>query len=253
MGGTDDGPSMRAGTAGILLFLIVLALAGPAAQAQMTTEDVIDTGPRDEAVTDALAWERLQTDIKYLRPDTDFRPGEGIEIRVPDKPDDPEQQREANRLSSGLIAVLLIVVVLAALAIFGNQINVSFGRTSEARRRARTGGEEEQRLVAEAELPRDGILEHLAGMADRRRALILLTGLALDRAARMNGLTLARAQTARDVLRILPRGWHHLGAIRQLVREAEVVHFGGRDLGEETWQACLTAARPLFAGQEAPG
>lgn len=248
MDGANDGPPMRVRTAGILLLMIALAVAGPSGHAQMTTDDVIDPGPQDQAVKDALAWERLQTDVKYLRPDTDFRPGEDIEVKIPEKPDDPEQEREASRLSSGLFAVLLIVVVLAVLIFFGNRINVSFGRTTETRREVGDGDEKEHRLVTGVELPKDGILDHLAGMADRRRALILLTGLALERAARMNGLTLARAQTARDVLRILPRGWNHLGAMRQLVREAEIVHFGGRDLAEETWQACLSAARPLFTG-----
>ena len=70
---------------------------------------------------------------------------------------------------------------------------------------------------------------------------------ALERAAEANGLRLGRAQTARDVLRVLPRGWPHLDALRRLVREAEIVRFGGRDLAEEHWRACLESARPLFA------
>lgn len=88
-------------------------------------------------------------------------------------------------------------------------------------------------------------------MEDRRKALILLTGHALERAANMNDLRIARSQTARDVLRILPRQWPHRDAVRTLVREAEIVHFGGRDIAEETWQACLTAARPIFSGRGA--
>ena len=241
---------MRASISAIL-FLIGLAVAGPPARAQMTTDDLIDPGARDPAVDSAMAWQRLQTDIKYLRPDTDFRPGEDIKVKIPEKPGDAMDMQQPGRVQIGLTAVVLIAVVLAVLFLFGNRINVSFGKTSEDRRRAREEREREHRLVKGVDLPKDGVLDHLAGMADRRRALILLTGLALERAAKLNGLTLARAQTARDVLRILPRGWQHFDAMRQLVRQAEIVHFGGRDLAEETWQTCLSAAVPLFAGEGA--
>lgn len=241
---------MRATIAGIFLTLSLLAGAGTDSRAQMTTEDVIDPGPRDEAVERAISRERSQVDVKYIRPDADFRAGEDIQIKIPDKPESPEEVRQADRTTSGVLAFLLIAGVIVVLVLFGNRINVSFGKTSEEKRKARAAAEREGRLLSGVDLPRDGILEHLAKMADRRRALILLTGLALERAAKLNGLTLARAQTARDVLRILPRQWPHMGAMRQLVRQAEIVHFGGRDLAEDAWQGCLDAARPIFAGQE---
>ena len=77
-------------------------------------------------------------------------------------------------------------------------------------------------------------------------ALILLVSRALERAADQNQVRLGRAQTARDVVRVLPRGWPHLGALRGLVREAEIVHFGGRDISDEKWEECLAAAQPIF-------
>ena len=90
------------------------------------------------------------------------------------------------------------------------------------------------------------LLASLREMADRRQALILLVSRALERSADINQVRLGRAQTARDVLRILPRNWTHIAALRGLVREAEVVHFGGRDLSEERWQECFQAAEPIF-------
>ncbi len=239
---------MRAAVAAILLILATLAGSGAPALAQMTTDDLIDPGPADPAVEKALGWERLQTKVRYLRSETEFRPGEDIKVVIPPKPE--TRNTSDDRMTTGLIVFLIVAVVIVVFVIFGSNINVSFGKTSEAKRRStrrRTG------VLGGGltEIPRGSLLDHLAAMPDKRRALILLTGHALERAASLNDLKLARAQTARDVLRILPRQWRHLGAMRTLVREAEIVHFGGRDLADETWQACLDAARPLFDGQEA--
>ena len=246
MDGTKTGPDMAKA---IIWITLVLGLAtAPAALGQMTTDDLIDPGPKDSDVSDAFTLERLQSDVKYLRPDAEFRPGEDIKVVIPDKPATPAEQRSTNRTTSGIVAFIFIAIVIVVLVLFGNRINVSFGKTSEKKRRQQEAASSHGTLVDVADLPKSGLLDHLAAMPDRRRALILLTGLSLE----LNGLTLARAQTARDVLRILPRQWTHLGAVRQLVREAEIVHFGGRDLAEDTWRACLDAARPLFAGQEAP-
>lgn len=236
---------MRAGVA--VLLLLILGLAWPAgpAHAQMTTEDLVDPGPPDGDVRSSTRWQRLQTDVRYLRPEADFKPGEDIEVVVPPRPKDTEEVRSANRLTTGIVVGLIVVAILVVFFLFGNRINVSFGKTTEQRRASRE--ERTTRLGALTEdLPPEGLLDRLAAMADRRRALILLTGHSLERAAEMNGLRIARAQTARDVLRSLPRQWHHMDAIRRLVREAEIVHFGGRDVSEETWATCLATARPFF-------
>ena len=235
---------MRAGVASFLLFLTCLAWSGPVANAQMTTEDLIDPGPPDAEVERATGWERIQDDVRYLRPEAAFKPGEDIRVVIPPKPAARDEAQAAEKWTTGLTVLAIVVAVLVIFAMFGNRINVSFGKTSEKRRAQ--PDDREQPDLATQDVPRDGLLDHLAAMPDRRRALIMLTGHALTRAAKDNGLTLARAQTARDVLRILPRQWHHMDAMRRLVREAEIVHFGGRDVSEQTWSDCLAAARPIF-------
>ena len=148
-------------------------------------------------------------------------------------------------MTTGIVVGLIVVAILVVFVMFGNRINVSFGKTTEERRASREARAARMDRLTE-DLPVEGLLGRLASMDDRRRALILLTGHSLERAAEMNGLRIARAQTARDVLRSLPRQWHHMDAIRRLVREAEIVHFGGRDVSEETWTDCLATARPFF-------
>ncbi len=231
--------------AGILLACLVVQ--APPAYAQMSPDDVAQTGPRSEEVESAIAWERVDSEVLYLRPTADFKPGEDVRINIPEPPRDGEEAREQQRLSTGLIFGAILLAVLFLFFKFGNRIQVSFGSGRDRRRGS--GEDADDGLPDIAIAGSHGLLDRIAAMADRREALILLTGHALERAARMNGVTLARAQTARDVLRVLPGSWTHMPAMRELVRETEIVHFGGRALAEDTWRACLAAARPLFAGR----
>ena len=236
---------MRARQAIVLcLGLSGAALAMPSS-AQMTTDDLAPTGPRNEDVARAVRWERLQTDVTYLRPSADFKPDESVRITVPDPEPTEEEARRQVQWTVGLVFLAILLGIAYVFAQFGNRIQVSFRGTSERRRREVAGSRRGEPARA---LPKEGFLERLAVMADRREALILLVSRALEQAAAANGLTLARAQTGRDVVRVVPPSWGHHDTLRRLVREAEIVHFGGRDLPEERWRDCLAAARPIFAG-----
>lgn len=230
----ENGEVMRA-VLPALSILVLCASAAPEA-------DIEPTGTPNAAYLDAVSGERIQASITYLRPSAPFTP-DG-EVDVP-RPMDPETVRLVWTIGLGV----LLAVLVAFAAWFGGRIPVSFGASDPARRRrpdtAAEPAEGGQRL------PVGEFLDRLAGMADRRAALILLVGRALDSAAKANGLRLARAQTARDVLGLLPRRWPHFEALRALVREAEFVHFGGRDLPEARWRDCLEAARPLLAEETA--
>ena len=91
------------------------------------------------------------------------------------------------------------------------------------------------------------MLAELARLPNRREALQRLTGYALDRATRANGIRLGRSQTARDVVGLLPAGWRHIASLSLVVRTEEVVRFGGAPLPDAVFADCLTAVRPLFA------
>jgi len=239
---------MRATLVTAVCLLLSAALPAPSAMAQLSPQDIAETGPRDEDVGKAIYWERVDQEIIYLRPSAGFTPDQDIRIEVPEPPKEEAELRSDFRLSTGVVFGIVLVAVIVLLFVFGNNIQVSFGSKRD-RRRGAPGDDPEQVASILDGIEQDRLLAYFAGMRDRREALILMTGHALLCAASMNGMTLARAQTGRDVLRILPRDWTHMNAIKQLVREAEFVHFGGRDLAEDTWRACLEAARPLFAGK----
>lgn len=225
----------------VLLVPLVL-LGAPATAKAADPADIEPTGQRNAAYLDAVRGMGLQTEVIYLRPAVAFDPRTHAGRTPPEPPRAPDP--ETVRTIWGLVFGALLIGTLIFAAWFGGRIPVSFRARGGDKRRRGTGAEEDAAVAPD--LPADAFLERLRGMADRRAALILLTGRALETAADANGLRIGRAQTARDVLRAVPRRWPHFETLRGLVREAEVVHFGGRDLPEARWRACLDAALPLL-------
>lgn len=222
--------------------ICILAMAS-VSLAQITADDVQDTGAPNEAYLDAVRG--VQTKVIYLRPEAAFVPGDDVKIDVPKPPEQTQASWETQRwILIGVFAVVLLLVFLMV-ARFGGKISVSFG--AEPKDDSRAGITDAEREVeAVLRQPMDQFLDTLRAMADRREALILLVSRALDRAAEANQVRLGRSQTARDVLRVLPRTWTYMPALRKLVREVEVVHFGGRDLPEDQWLDCLELAAPII-------
>lgn len=234
----------------MLALAAALMLALPAL-AQVTEEDFEPVGPPNEAYMDAIWGKGVQSEIIYLRPSAPFKADEKVRIDVPREDQDSETSGAAVRWTIGLIAFAVFAAIVYVFVVNSNSVGVSFRTTRDDNRRGdATGGQnmEEDDLSGQ---PLDEFLTRLAAMADKREALILLVSRALQRAADMHNLRLGRAQTARDVLRILPVAWPHMQTMRGLVREAEIVHFGGRDITSERWEECLDAARPIFHGQTA--
>lgn len=227
----------------LALFLSISIFAP--ASAEITEDDLESTGTPNSAYTDAIWGRNIQSEIVYIRPEVDFQADAKVKIKVPD----PEQERELPVLSYrfilGVILVIILAVIVYVFIMNSNAVGVSFRKTGEARRSDAERAADGSTTDVSAQ-PLEQFLAGLAAMADKREALILLVSRALERAADLNGLRLARAQTARDVLRVLPSEWVHMKALRGLVREAEIVHFGGRDLTPEKWEECFSTAKPIF-------
>ena len=223
-----------------------MVLSAGVARAELTEADLEPTGQANEAYTDAASGGGLQTEIIYLRPSSDFDPDESVEIKVPETPQQARQSSNAARWTWGLILGAILVMVIVVIVTQGGAVGVSFRGTTDEKRSRPDEPAEPDPFEAINRQPLDQFLTSLSGMADRRQALILLVSRALERAADANQVRLGRAQTARDVLRILPRQWSHSDTMRRLVREAEIAHFGGRAVTEDLWQDCLSAAQPIF-------
>ncbi len=235
----------------VLAYVLFLS-AAPSAWAQLTEADLEPTGTANTAYEDAASGGRLQTEIIYLKPSAEFSPDQKVEIEVPETPEEQSTSNTTMRWFWGIVFAVILAVVIFIIVTQGGAIGVSFGaQADETRRRPEAEPAAPDPFDALNRQPLDQFLQSLKVMKDRRMALILLVSRALERAADSNNVRLGRAQTARDVLRILPRGWQHLPVMRNLVREAEVVHFGGRDLPEDRWQECFESAKPIFQGGRA--
>lgn len=202
-------------------------------------------GTPDAAYLAAVSGRGLQAEIAYLPPTAPL-----------DLAEEPPKPRPTTNSAENVAALrwLLIIVAGAVLVFLAALVirNGSWARASFARplsvgaRRAPPSGPPPG-AAEPAEPPGLRLLAELARLPDRREALRRLTGYALERATRANGIRLGRSQTARDIVRFLPAGWRHIASLSLVVRTEEVVRFGGEPLSDAVFADCLATMRPLFA------
>ncbi|MEM6621669.1 MAG: DUF4129 domain-containing protein [Pseudomonadota bacterium] len=231
--------------------LAVTLLAGPSA-AQLSADDLADPGPVNEAYGDAIWRDSLSDEVLYIGPNAEFSTEDVPDLELSEEPGAAPATPEEIRMQRwiwGAVFALILVALLVVIIMNGGGLTARFSTTDE---KDRGEAPEDRRTgplgVARDDSPIDQFLAKLGAMADRRQALILLVSRALEEAAGANQVRLGRAQTARDAVRALPQKWRHWDAMRGLVRQAELVHFGGRDLPEDRWRACLAAAGPILRG-----
>jgi hypothetical protein len=232
-----------------LLAAVCLAshAAPPAARAQAANPDAL-TVPRAQAgetYRRAVRGGRVRTDLVYLKPEAD----ESLPTET------PEPQRELawpdlnwNRIVTIAVTVMILVAIAVFAMRFAPRTTISMSAPEDSARRdrrRRRDGTSPTATAADGAVGPD-FLDRLRAMPDRKQALILLLRRALERALEIHGMTLGRSQTAREILRKLPRSWDHYAALSRLVGFEERVQFGGRDLPEPVFQESLSLAEPLF-------
>ncbi len=210
----------------------------PEQASRIDPSDHADVGSLNEEYLRVAERGSLQSEIVYLKPDAPFVPSPDARTEVPDPPLEPDAARERSRWIVGLVFGGLLIAILFVFARFGTRISVSFSEERDGARQALRADKSQEGSAAASETGLDPFLARLQAMSDRREALVLLVSRTIEQAAAQNDLRLGRSLTARDVLRILPGGWAHLPALRRLVRQVEIVHFGGRDLSDADWRAC---------------
>ncbi len=90
-------------------------------------------------------------------------------------------------------------------------------------------------------------LQRISAMEDRRQALILLLRHCLLHAADATGTRLLRSDTERAVLGRLPQTMPGRHRLEGLLTEAELVHYGGRELMESQFAVLLATARDFLS------
>lgn len=201
--------------------------------------------PRSETPQPMVDLRPLQQDIVYIDQLSGEIPMGRRPITVPDPPSDPidyygiiERIGPFAKVGLALLTALLIWVLWRnRWAIAERLRGAPATPTSQAVSTPRR---------ADRAPDASGLIARLRGMADRRAALVMLLRAVLNEAAQQNGLRLGQSETARDLLRRLPKEWPHLGPTRDLVMTEELVQFGGRPLPDPLFEACLNQAVPIL-------
>lgn len=220
---------------------VSVAGAGPVDAADRT-----DRPLSPQAYVDAMRGRGIDINVDYLDP-AGPAPEPGRDLDLPKVAGETETTGfwDVNGLAD-LIPVTIAIAILAAVvfgaAKYGGVARWSLARPLQAGRRRQdrpgAGAHSEQREPAD--------LPAIVAIPDRRRALVMLLRLALERAAAANDQVIGSSQTARDVLRSLPAGWPPLSSVTELVRLTELVHFGGRPLSESGFQDCVRLVQPIL-------
>ncbi|MEM1268108.1 MAG: DUF4129 domain-containing protein [Pseudomonadota bacterium] len=233
----------------VLLLVGVWAPVGPSAQERITYLEP----PRDEAYRDAVRWRGLQHEIRYVDELDGEIPLDGSDLPEPPRPttEAPDGALTAAEVTGRTLLIAVLIGALALAVLKGGAAARLFG--SPGARRARPMPSEPDTESEELSQIPPSDLARIRAMPDRRAALIALLHLTLSAAARQNGLRLRRAETARDFLRRLPRGWGGLAALRQIVMAEELVQFGGRPVSADSLETCIASAERILSGARAPG
>ena len=194
----------------------------------------------------------MQTDATYaatidgtLRSNGKFVP--------PKKPNAPGNYT-APSLSGGYGIIIVLGILLAALALwlrFGGGGALLSKRPGEIA--AKPAAPDGWKLSAAQDLSQGGdVFSTIRGMADRRAAMVVLLRASLMQAATTSGTRFARSDTERDALRRLPPAILGRSILTDLLREAELAHYGGREVSEDTLHRSIDGARALFGAKGAP-
>lgn len=153
------------------------------------------------------------------------------------------------RLEGGWAPAVMIAVLLAVFLLW-----LRFGGTGALLRREPREIKDSARPPAswqmgadEASLDAGSLMAQLRGMNDRRAALVRLLRHALMAAAQGSGTRFARADTEREAFARLPSGWRHHDALAAILRQAELAHYGGREVSDEAFARMLECGQAVLA------
>ncbi|WP_112322438.1 DUF4129 domain-containing protein [Oceanibium sediminis] len=225
---------------GLLLGTAAAAPAQDTPAPRITPHEVT----RNPDYMDALMLRRVQADITYIAELEGELPLDGLPLEPPPEPADDVRDVDAQ---ADLLGRIVVFGGLAALALLLFSKRAALGHLLGGGRarpdQARSAGKQ---VDAPEESTPTGLLTRLSRAKNREAALVELLEAVLSAAARANGLRVGRSETARELLRRLPRDWPHLGGLRTIVMTEELVQFGGRPLAPEAFRTCLHEAHPIL-------
>ncbi|MFU1476227.1 hypothetical protein ACM25N_00325 [Roseovarius sp. C7] len=157
--------------------------------------------------------------------------------------------------SGGTGMIILFAALLALLLLW-----LRFGGTGTLLTRAPKDSDGRGKTVPaawkidadEAATDQQSLMDQLRAMPDRRAALVRLLRHALLAAGTACDTRFARSDTEREAFARLPGGWRYRATLAELLKAAELAHYGGRDVSEEGFEAALAQGAAILQ-QARPG
>lgn len=228
----------------VSLILVVLAPSALPAAAQ-TPPPPLELSESGRSYLETVG-RRVNGDVGYYSPT-----GAIPELATGEAPPKPARDGREGldpgtlKLLLGAAAVLALAAVLFQVWRFGAPVSVSL----RARPRDAASAPRPKRNAGEAPDAAAPTLAEIMAVADRNAALVDLARGALARAAARHDMRWRTSWTARELLGRLP---HEVAyGLRPLVRAAEHVQFGGRDVTEAEFARFVAVAAPLLEGDRA--
>ena len=146
----------------------------------------------------------------------------------------------------GIVLVFVLIIGLLLLWLkFGGTGTLLSGKPKDLKKKQEVPAGWQ---VTQQEQAMDGqaLLDRLAAMADRREALARLLRHCLLSAGALSDTRFARSDTERDAFARLPENFKYHEALKTLLRDSELAHYGGRPVSEEMFAHNLELGRILI-------
>lgn len=202
-------------------------------------------GARSAEVAEALAMDGSRTAMTYVSRLTGDPADGRTRVLEPEKAPEPRMPLPQNGSVSTVMVVLLLVGGLLLWLRFGGG-GMLMSRAPGAQKKPVAAPEAWNISAADQTDDPRRLLDQIAAMPDRAAALVRLLRHCLLAAAGETDTRLARADTERTAFRRLPQGWRAGAALRDILTQAELAHYGGRPVDESDFAATLDLGRTIL-------
>lgn len=237
------------------LALMALCCLAPPALAQQAPEEkasILQTadplrGPVAGQAAAEAARAGAETEMTYATEiQGDLSAGRITELE-PDPAPSAQTLPRPGPIATWAVVALLLALLLAWLRFGGSGTLLT--RAPEAQKPAAKAPEAWNISAEDQSGDPRSLIDQIAAMPDRAAALVRLLRHCLLQAATETDTRLARADTERSAFRRLPVSWRHRAALSQILRQAELAHYGGRPVPEAEFAAAIAQGRSILTGK----
>lgn len=239
------------------LFLIALLFPGPLAAQENGAGKYTIVESLDPSISDAAQeyreiadQNRIRTDVTYVT-ELDGQLIEGEAARPRQERPEPDTGNGSFSVPSmnGSGVVIALLIFLGAIFLwlkFGGSGALLSREPYEAKSKKTQAPDAWNIASDDLHKGPQSILDKIAAMQDRSEALVLLLRYSLLAASETTSTRFARSDTERSAFSRLPEHWAHISGLEAILRQAELAHYGGRDVTDDNFSAAIELGRNIL-------